>query len=102
MSELSHSQNTASLSLIERLQTRDEAAWQRLTDLYGPLIYHWCWRSGLKSSAAAEVFQDVVAAVLAGIDSFHRDRPGDTFRGWLWTITRNKIRDHAACPGRAG
>lgn len=23
-----------------------------------------------------------------------RDRPGDTFRGWLATITRNKIRDH--------
>ena len=24
----------------------------------------------------------------------HHDRPGDTFRGWLWMITRNKIRDH--------
>jgi hypothetical protein len=28
------------------------------------------------------------------------DRPGDTFRGWLWTVTRNKIRDFHR--GRAG
>src|SRR5207244_3695459 len=25
---------------------------------------------------------------------FHRNEAGDTFRGWLRTITRNKIRDH--------
>jgi RNA polymerase sigma-70 factor (ECF subfamily) len=28
------------------------------------------------------------------IAEFHRDRPGDTFRGWLRTITRNKVYDH--------
>jgi RNA polymerase sigma-70 factor (ECF subfamily) len=28
------------------------------------------------------------------VAQFRRERPGDSFRGWLWTITRNKIRDH--------
>jgi RNA polymerase sigma-70 factor (ECF subfamily) len=26
--------------------------------------------------------------------TFHRDRPGDTFRGWLRSITKNKVHDH--------
>jgi RNA polymerase sigma-70 factor (ECF subfamily) len=39
--------------------------------------------------------QDVFAAVHSAIGRFERDRPDGTFRGWLWTITRNKIRDHA-------
>ena len=25
---------------------------------------------------------------------FRRVRPEDSFRGWLWTVTRNKVRDH--------
>ncbi len=28
------------------------------------------------------------------IETFRKDRPGDTFRSWLRTITRNKVRDH--------
>jgi RNA polymerase sigma-70 factor, ECF subfamily len=33
-------------------------------------------------------------AVSANIKRFRRDRDGDSFRGWLWVITKNKIRDH--------
>jgi RNA polymerase sigma-70 factor (ECF subfamily) len=35
----------------------------------------------------------VFVAVAAGIDGFRRDGEADTFRGWLRTITRNKVRD---------
>jgi RNA polymerase sigma-70 factor (ECF subfamily) len=42
----------------------------------------------------ADVFQEVFQAVATHLHDFHRDRPGDTFRGWLRTITRNKVRDH--------
>jgi RNA polymerase sigma-70 factor (ECF subfamily) len=43
---------------------------------------------------APDLVQDVFVAVATHIGDFHRDRPGDTFRGWLWTITHNKICDY--------
>jgi RNA polymerase sigma-70 factor (ECF subfamily) len=46
------------------------------------------------------VTQDVFRAVAGNIDRFRRERPGNSFRGWLWTITRNKIRDLQRARGR--
>jgi|SRR5262245_56142030 len=90
--------STAS-SLIERVKTLDPAAWRQLATLYGPLIYVWARRSGLQGEDAADVTQEVFRAVAANASRIQSGRPGDTFRGWLWTVTRNKIRDH--CRGRA-
>jgi RNA polymerase sigma-70 factor (ECF subfamily) len=84
-----------SLSLLERVKNWDTGAWQRLVDLYGPLIYRWCRRTGVKADDVPDVLQEVFLAVATHIEDFHRDRLGDTFRGWLRAITRNKIRDHA-------
>ncbi|MCP3917177.1 MAG: hypothetical protein GY711_16635 [bacterium] len=42
----------------------------------------------------ADVFQEVFQTAFAKLDSFEHDRPGGTFRGWLRTITRNKVHDH--------
>ena len=85
---------STSTSLIARVKDRDAEAWQRLVDLYGPLVYQWSRQSGIRSDEAADVFQEVFIAVAANVADFRRDRPGDSFRGWLWTITRNKVRDH--------
>jgi RNA polymerase sigma-70 factor (ECF subfamily) len=90
----SESSISISSTLLERLRAHDAEAWQRLADLYGPLVYHWCRRSGLRTPDAADVFQEVFAAVSGTIAAFRRGVASDTFRGWLWTITRNKIRDH--------
>ena len=49
---------------------------------------------GLRDDDAADVFQEVFQAVAAHLAGFRRDRAGDTFRGWLRTITRNKVNDH--------
>ncbi len=38
--------------------------------------------------------QEVFQAVSGAIERFRHDRPSDSFRGWLWTITKNKVRDH--------
>jgi RNA polymerase sigma-70 factor (ECF subfamily) len=40
------------------------------------------------------VFQQVFQSVAAHLDGFQKERTGDTFRGWLRVITRNKVRDH--------
>jgi RNA polymerase sigma-70 factor (ECF subfamily) len=81
-------------SLLQRARARDPAAWERMLALYGPLVLGWCRGWGLREEDAADVFQEVFQAVAAHLAGFHRDRPGDTFRGWLRTITRNKVTDH--------
>jgi RNA polymerase sigma-70 factor (ECF subfamily) len=42
----------------------------------------------------------VFRAAMAGLGDFRRDRPGDTFRGWLRGITRNMIALHFRRQGR--
>src|ERR1043166_771651 len=81
-------------SLLARAHANQAGAWQRLVELYAPLVYHWCGRAGLGKEDTADVFQEVFRAVSGPLGGFHRDGPGDSFRGWLRTITRNKIRDH--------
>lgn len=81
-------------SLLLRVQENDQDAWTRLVNLYAPLVYHWCGRSQLSADDMADVFQETFRAVAQHIRDFRRDRVGDSFRGWLRMITRNKIRDH--------
>jgi len=80
-------------SLIVGLRAKDEQAWQRFLHLYGGLIYTWCRRSNLSKEDAADILQEVAATVDRNISGFRREAAGDTFRGWLRMITRNKIRD---------
>jgi RNA polymerase sigma-70 factor (ECF subfamily) len=88
-----HSSAT-SRSLLARVQADEPQAWDRLVALYAPLVLHWCRRQGLQDHDAADVFQEVFQAVVSHVAGFRRDRPGGTFRGWLRTITQNKLRDH--------
>jgi len=86
--------STSSASLLLQLQADDPRAWHKLVHLYGPLVYHWARAAGLQASDAADVFQETFRAVLRHIGGFQRDGPGRSLRGWLWTITRNKVHDH--------
>jgi RNA polymerase sigma-70 factor (ECF subfamily) len=83
-----------SLSLLERARANDQDAWRRLVELYRPLVLFWCGRGGLRGQDAEDVAQEVFAGVAAGLADFRRDRPGDSFRGWLYGITRNHILLH--------
>lgn len=87
------SSSSISTSLLVRVRRQDTLAWQRLSNLYGPVVYSWARRSGLQDSDAADVMQDVFQSLLLNISAFRRELPGDSFRGWLWTITHNRIRD---------
>jgi len=80
-------------SLLERARARDQAAWERMVALYAPLVLSWCRGWGLKEEDSADVFQDVFQAVATHLNGFRRERSGDTFRGWLRIITRNKVND---------
>src|SRR5262245_54299739 len=91
--EGSQPSSATSRSLLDRVRTNDAAAWDRLVALYAPLVFHWCRRWDLQHQDAADILQDVFQAVATHIAQFRKEREGDTFRGWLRTITRNKVRD---------
>src|SRR5262245_11635354 len=85
---------STSLSLLERTRANDPQAWCRLVHLYQPLVHYWCGRLGVPATATEDVTQEVFAAAAVGLALFRRDRPGDTFRGWLRGITRNQALLH--------
>jgi RNA polymerase sigma-70 factor (ECF subfamily) len=89
-----------SSSLLDRVRADEAGAWDRLVALYAPLLYHWCRRWKLQEEDLADVFQEVFKTLVVRIADFRRDRRGDTFRGWLFTITRSKVHDHFRKRGR--
>jgi RNA polymerase sigma-70 factor, ECF subfamily len=80
-------------TLLVRLRSQEGDAWRRLDQLYGPVVFGWCRGAGLQADDAADVQQEVFRSVAGAIADFRRDQPGDSFRGWLWQITQNKLRD---------
>jgi RNA polymerase sigma-70 factor (ECF subfamily) len=101
-SEKTTGANTSSLSssLLVRVRSHNGDAWQRLVSIYGPVVYRWCRQWRLEPNEALDVVQDVFRAVVIAIESFRRDRAGDSFRGWLRTITRSKVQDYFRAAGR--
>jgi len=91
---LSDASEATSSSLLERIKTHDPEGWRRFSSLYGPLVYDWARQRKLQAEDASDITQEVFRAVANHIGTFRRDREGDSFRGWLWTITLNKIHDH--------
>jgi RNA polymerase sigma-70 factor, ECF subfamily len=91
-----HSDKRGSISstLLESVKAQRPDAWRRLVELYGQVVYRWCRKSGLKAEDAADVVQEVFAAVAVHVAEFQRQTPRDSFTAWLSTITRNKICDH--------
>jgi RNA polymerase sigma factor (sigma-70 family) len=76
------------------VQLRDGAnheAWQEFVKLYGPVVYGFARKRGLQDADAADLMQDVMRSVSSAIGRLDYDRNQGTFRGWLFTITRNKV-----------
>jgi RNA polymerase sigma-70 factor (ECF subfamily) len=72
----------------------DPGAWGRLVSLTTPLVHRWCRCAGVPAADILDVGQEVYWSVVSRLAAFRRDRPGDSFRGWLRTITLNKVRDY--------
>jgi RNA polymerase sigma-70 factor (ECF subfamily) len=89
-----------SRSLLDCVRANEPQAWDRLVTLYAPLVFYWCRRWELPAQDAGDVFQEVFGAVARHISTFRKEERGDTFRGWLRTITHNKVRDHFRREGR--
>ena len=82
------------MSLIRRVQAEDAEAWQWLVQVYSPLIYRWIRGAGLPVHDAADVVQNIFVSLMRKMDRFSADHPNASFRGWLWTVTRNAVHEY--------
>jgi RNA polymerase sigma-70 factor (ECF subfamily) len=81
------------LSLLERLRLRaDPASWDRLVELYTPLIRSWLRRAGVQPADADDLTQEVLAVLVRELPSFHHDLRRGAFRRWLRTVVLNRLR----------
>ena len=81
-----------SAHLISRIRDgRDASAWGRFVYVYEPLVLGVCRKHGLQQADAADVVQDVFAAVARAMPRFRYDTARGSFRSWLVKVTRSKL-----------
>ena len=84
---------TVSSSLLVRVQQMHPDAWARLVEVFSPIVYRWARQANLSGTDSADVVQDVFVAVARNVERFTREKQKASFRSWLATIARNRIRD---------
>ncbi|MCR9198991.1 MAG: sigma-70 family RNA polymerase sigma factor [Planctomycetaceae bacterium] len=85
--------HNTSLTLIARAKDRQPAAWVRLVQLYGPLVYSWGRAADFSPAEVGTIVQDVFAQVQKQLDAYDIQRPPGGFRLWLWQITDKRLND---------
>src|SRR5271170_7714547 len=84
--------STTRASLLVRLRDGGDAeAWHEFVRLYAPVIYGFARKRGLQDADAADLMQEVLRSVSTTVHRLEYDPVRGTFRGWLFTVTRNKV-----------
>jgi RNA polymerase sigma-70 factor (ECF subfamily) len=84
---------TTSLTLLARLQQPDQpGAWRDFVHLYTPLLLAWADRQGLRGADAEDLTQQVLLKLLRLLPDYRRGE-GQSFRRWLFTVTRTQCID---------
>src|SRR5262245_34860433 len=81
-------------SLLNRLKDLgNDASWHEFHHTYRDLIFSVARRSGLNEQEANEVVQDTLISVAKKMPEFSYNPAKDSFKGWLLTVTRWRIKD---------
>ena len=86
--------NPTPTSLLERLRVAapDAEEWERLHEIYAPLIRQWLLRAPGLNGEVPDLVQEVLLVVVRKLPAFERQREG-SFRCWLRTIATNQLRE---------
>lgn len=86
--------NETSLSLLARLhRSTDSMAWNRLVDLYTPLLHRWLRQYQVQPADADDLLQEVLAVVAQELPRFEHNQRTGAFRSWLRKILVNRLRN---------
>src|SRR5215831_16315058 len=84
-------------SLLARLKDLDDhASWYEFYELYHDLIFNVSRHAGLTETEATEVVHETLISVAKNMPGFTYDPAKDSFKGWLLTVTRWRVRDQLA------
>lgn len=84
-----------SISLLERLRLHSESAdWNRLVELYTPLIRRWLLRQDVPAADADDLTQEVLGVVVRELVDFQHNQRLGAFRAWLRAITVNRLKGY--------
>jgi RNA polymerase sigma factor (sigma-70 family) len=90
-------------SLLERLRDLDDhASWTEFYQNCRALIYSVARRAGLTDIEAEEAVQDTLITVAKKMPGFTYNPAKDSFKGWLLTVTRWRVRDKLQQRRRTG
>jgi RNA polymerase sigma-70 factor (ECF subfamily) len=85
---------TTRLSLLVRIRdARDGQAWSQFVEIYAPLVHGFARKHGLQDADAADLTQDILRTVAGAVGRLEYDPERGSFRGWLFTVVRNRLRD---------
>jgi len=90
-----HFNNESTRSSVIRAvaDTENEAAWNRLFDLYAGFVFSIARRKGLKSEDADDIVQVVFADLARNLPSFKYDREKGHFRSYLTGLVNWRVMD---------
>lgn len=97
---MAHAPSTRQSLLLRLRDHKDHEAWVRFVDVYAPLIYGYVRKRGLQDADAADLAQDCLRQVAMHVGRLKYDPERGSFRGWLFTIVRNRLRNYFAEPRR--
>ncbi len=83
---------TSHLTLKNAQQNKDSAAWEKLAQVYPPLISNWLRQLGIDESDVGDLTQEVLFALVASLGEFEHNGRTGAFRAWLRRITINRCR----------
>ena len=97
---MSNSPSTRTSLLLRLRNTHDLPAWDQFVALYAPLVYGFARRKGLQDADAADIAQDVLTSVAQQMRQWQYAPERGSFRGWLFTIARNRLKNWVASSAR--
>ena len=87
--------NETSLSLLARIRQSDDSdSWNRLVELYAPLMRGWLRSYEVSGADADDLVQDVLTVVSQELPKFNHNERTGAFRSWLRRILVNRLQNY--------
>jgi RNA polymerase sigma factor (sigma-70 family) len=87
--------NDTSLSLLARIrQSGDSDSWNRLVELYAPLMHGWLRSYEVSGADADDIVQEVLTVVAQELPKFNHNERIGAFRSWLRKILVHRLQNY--------